>query len=277
MLRDCARKLNSTYRLRLSAIIGLAALFSLTACVKQENAELQWARAALERNPQVKVLAVDVDKNTLQVRIKATGETLTLAPGELAAIPIGELLASTNPPRQMTPVAATPTPEPATTAEPTAPEVETLTTTAEPPKPEYTVQRQDGRVIVTGPGVSIETHKSTAQDASASAPRFDEPIVCDGKRMLHLDNKRLNVDGDAITARGGCELHITNSHITATGTAVVALDATVHIINSELQGSDGSLTTSSAARVFLRTSKFTGLARRDPQSAIQDQGGNSWR
>jgi hypothetical protein len=124
--------------------------------------------------------------------------------------------------------------------------------------------------------VSIETHKPAA-DEIATAQRFDEPINCDGKRMLHIDNKRISVAGDAITARGGCDLYITNSYITATGTAVTALDATVHITNSELQGSDGSLTTSSAARVYLRTSKFTGLARRDTQSVIQDQGGNIWR
>jgi hypothetical protein len=94
--------------------------------------------------------------------------------------------------------------------------------------------------------------------------------------MLHLDNRRLNVTGDAITARGGCELHITNSHIVATGTAIVVLDATVHIANSEITGTDGSLTTSSAARVVLRNTTFTGLARRDGQAKIQDQGGNTW-
>jgi hypothetical protein len=147
----------------------------------------------------------------------------------------------------------------------------------EPAKVEYTVQREDGQVRVTGPGVSIETHKPAAEESSVPTQHFDEPIMCDGKRMVRIDNKRVAVDGDAITARGGCDLYITNSYITATGTAVTALDATVHIVNSELKGGDGSLTTSSAARVFLRTSKFSGLARRDPQSVIQDQGGNIWR
>jgi hypothetical protein len=276
MLRLIARKLNSVHRPILLRTLCIATVVTLAACAKQDNTELQWARAALERNPQVKVLAVDADKNTLQVRVKATGETQTLTPGELAAIPIGDLLSLTSIPD--TPAApATATPEPTAIAEATPAIEELPAPITEPSKPEYTVQREDGRVRVTGPGVSIETHRPTVEETSATTQRAGEPILCDGKRMLHLDNKRIAVDGDAITARGGCELYITNSYLSATGTALTVLDATVHISNSELQGDDGSLTTSSAARVYLRSSKFIGLARRDPQSVIQDQGGNTWR
>jgi hypothetical protein len=251
----------------------MLAFVVLAACAKQENSELNWARAALERNPQVKVLAVDAEKNTIQVRVKATGETLTVTPGELAAIPLGDLIVLASAPRQV-PRVAEPTPEPAQVAEPLPPEP--VTTPAEPAKPEYTVQREDGRVRVTGPGVSIETHKP-AQEMVAVTQAFDEPIICDGKRMLHIDNKRINVSGDAIVARGGCELHITNSRIYASGTGVTVLDANVHIVNSEVTGTEGSLTTSSAAHVLLHNSQFTGLARRDNQASIQDQGGNTWR
>jgi hypothetical protein len=72
-------------------------------------------------------------------------------------------------------------------------------------------------------------------------------------------------------------LHITNSRISATGTAITVLDATVHIGNSELRGDAGSLTTSSAARLFIRNNRFFGLARRSPEAQIQELGGNSWR
>jgi len=258
------------YSARLSLV---AAIVVLAACAKPENGELNWARAALERNPQVKVLGVDATKNTIQVRVKATGETLTLTPGELAGIPLGDLIALTSAPRQ-NPSVVESAPAPIQIVEP--PPVETPIAPAEPAKPEYTVQREDGRVRVTGPGVSIETHKP-AQAISAATQTFDEPIICDGKRMLHLDNKRMNVSGDAIVARGGCELHITNSRINAGGTGVIVLDANVHIVNSEVTGTEGSLTTSSAARVLLRNSQFVGLARRDTQASIQDQGGNTWR
>jgi hypothetical protein len=215
-----------------------------------------------------------VAKNTVQVRVKATGESLTLTPGELAAIPLGDLIALTSAPRQPAHAPSEPTPELTQVAAP--PIAEAPTAPAEPSKPEYTVQREDGNVRVTGPGVSIETHQAT-QEVGAAAQTFDEPIICDGKRMLHLDNKHINVSGDAIVARGGCELHITNSRINAGGTGVTVLDANVHIVNSEVTGTAGSLTTSSAAHVLLRNSQFTGLARRDTQASIQDQGGNTWR
>ena len=253
----------------------VAAFALLVACAQQENSDLIWARAALERNPQIKVLGVDAAKNTIQIRVKATGETLTLAPGELAAIPLGDLIALTSAPRQLPPARLESTPEPTPVVAP-LPVSEAPIAPTEPAKPQYTVQREDGRVRVTGPGVSIETHGSTqAKDTATQA--FDEPIICDGKRMLHLDNKRINVSGDAIIARGGCELHITNSRINAGGTGVTVLDANVHIVNSEVTGTEGSLTTSSAARVLLRNSQFIGLTRRDNQASIQDQGGNTWR
>jgi len=265
------------YLVRLLLLTGLTAL---AACTKAGNDELNWARAALERNPQIKVIGVDAAKNTIQVTVKASGETLTLTPGELAAIPIGDLLAHASaPPLVQADAMDATSPELVVEAVPpeATPIVEAPIAPEAAAKPEYTVQREDGQVRVTGPGVSIETHKPTAQETIATTKRFDEPIICDGKRMLHLDNRRINVAGDAIVARGGCELHITNSRIVATGTAITVLDATVHIVNSEISGIDGSLTNSSAARVVLRNSKFTGLARRDNQASIQDQGGNTWR
>jgi hypothetical protein len=246
----------------------------LAGCAQKDNAELLWARAALERNPQLKVVSVDEAANTIKVRVKITGEVLTLTPGELGAAPIADLVAHVAPPA--------PPPEPAATAAepPTEPVAVTEPAPAAPMPTEpatYTVQREDGRVRVSGPGVSIETAPKSTQATPESSTRYDEPIICDGRRFMHFDNRTLTVDGDALIARGGCELHITNSRITATGTALTVLDATVHITNSTLIGNSSSLTTSSAARVFLRNNQFTGLARRSPDAKLQDQGGNIWR
>jgi len=257
-----------------TATYVLAASSALVAgCAKQENAELQWARAALERNPQLKVVSVDEASKTIKARVKFSGEVLTLTPGELAAIPIADLVAPPAPPPAPAPI-----PESTPAAAPAPQTVE-----AAPPAPEpaaaatYTVEREDGRVRVSGPGVSIETAAKTTSTAEGAPTQYDDPIVCDGKRFLHLDNRTLHVDGDALIARGGCELHITNSRISATGTAVTVMDATVHVSNSTVEGSEGSLTTSSAARVLLRGNRFSGLARRSPDAKIQDQGGNVWR
>jgi hypothetical protein len=261
-----------------STAMTVIALTALLGCAQDKQAELDWARAALERNPQVKVLSVDAATNTLQVRVKISGEVMTLTPGELAAIPIADLVALPAP----TPPAAAPAPtSPAAETQPETPAVAATEPSAEPAPesaPTYTVQRENGRVSVSGPGVSIETApKSASTSTEGDTTRYDEPIICDGRRFLHLDNRTLNIDGDALTARGGCELHITNSRIVATGTALTVLDATVHISNSTLQGGEGSLTTSSAARVFMRGNQFKGLARRSADAKIQDQGGNTWR
>jgi hypothetical protein len=270
---------------------------TMSACNSKPDGELDWARSALERNPQIKVLAVDTEKNTIQVRVKGTGEVVTLTPGELAAIPIGDLLAQANnanaapantsasEPRTENSTTAAATPTSPTEVVSAEAKVEPAETPSEPSegaepqvgnKPAYTVHREDGKVRVTGPGISIESNQSAPQTNAADA-HFNEPIICDGKRLLHLDNKRLKVAGDAVIARGGCELHITNSFITASGTGVIVQDATVHITNSEITGGESSLTTNSGARVLYRNSKFNGLARRDANATIQDQGGNTWR
>jgi len=283
-----------TLRVPTLFLAGSMALALLGGCNKPETPtqkdELQWAKAALERNPQFKVLSVDVEQKLIKVKVVATGDTVSVSPGELAALPISDLVALT----QKAQLAQAPAAQPAATEE--------LAVSAPAPEPAappdagpgspgtgpstpasfnssaYTVQREDGRVRVTGPGVSIETaSKPSAASASTSQVHIDDPIVCDGKRLLHIDGRQINVDGDAIVARGGCELHITNSRITATGTAVTVLDATVHIGNSELRGDGGSLTTSSAARLFIRNNRFFGLARRSPEAKIQELGGNSWR
>ncbi|MBC7983311.1 MAG: hypothetical protein H7Y02_05580 [Candidatus Obscuribacterales bacterium] len=270
-----------------SISVLLALFFTLTAC-GQKASELQWSRAALERNPQVKVLSVDEKANTIKLRIKATDEELSVTPGELAALPIADLLSlNAQPPSSSLPAivdspdvsstAAATAPTPAPALPEAQPETTLPAEPSVPTAPAYTVQREDGRVRVSGPGISLETMPSAeGENASGKTPRYDEPIICEG-RMMRVDNRRLNVNGDAIIARGGCELYITNSDIAATGTAVTVLDATVHITNSGVQGVGGSLATGSSARVFTRNSKFVGLARRDPKTALRDLGGNTWR
>jgi hypothetical protein len=240
---------------------------------RPESGELKWARAALERNPELRVEAVDEAKQTIRVRVKATGEIATVTPGELAAIPISDLVALTNTPRVAHEEPATPPPH--VTEEPAAPEP----TPPPPPAPtasDYKIVRQGDRVFISGPGVNIESSANNPS-SSESLKKRDEPIICEGRRTLFLDRRRMNVEGDAIVARNGCELHLTNSEITATGTGVIIQDATVHIGNSTVQGGDASLDMGSTARLFLQNSQFVGISRRDAQAKITDQGGNTWR
>ena len=91
---------------------------------------------------------------------------------------------------------------------------------------------------VSGPGVSIVSAAvpAAASSAAEAGPRAVDPIICDGERVMQVNNRRVVVTGDAITARNGCQLHIINSRITGTETGVVIRDATVHITNSTIEG-----------------------------------------
>jgi hypothetical protein len=131
---------------------------------------------------------------------------------------------------------------------------------------------------VSGPGISIVSSRPTAAEAqAAAAQRKVDPIICEGQRRVQLDGRDIQVDGDAVIARAGCELYITNSRIVASGTGVVAQDAVVHIANSYVEGASGSFAADGRSRMFLRGSTFNGLSRRDSLASVEDMGGNQWR
>jgi hypothetical protein len=141
-----------------------------------------------------------------------------------------------------------------------------------------------GSVLAEGPGYSIKASgpKSVATTASpGGAPRgaperLHDPIICQGDRLLHIDNRNLEFDGDAITAEDGCEIHITNTHISAKGIGVLARAANVHIKNSEIDGESGAVDASDGAQVYAQSSRFKGLTRRLESSSFHDLGGNVW-
>ena len=142
-----------------------------------------------------------------------------------------------------------------------------------------------GKVIAKGPGYSIEAAPGAANAAAAAgrttvtdAPLevLHEPIVCQGQRVLNIDNRDIRFAGNAITAEDGCELHITNSRISAGGIAIRARDASVHIENSEIEGQKASIDAAGEAQIYAEASTFKGAARRLGQAAIHDLGNNAW-
>jgi len=143
-----------------------------------------------------------------------------------------------------------------------------------------------GRVIAQGPGYSIEATSPGAANRAASvggtevtdAPleTLHEPIVCQGQRVLNIDNRDIRFEGNAITAEDGCELHITNSRISAGGIAIRARNASVHIENSEIVGRKASIDAAGGAQIYAEASTFKGAARRLGQAAIHDLGNNAW-
>lgn len=143
---------------------------------------------------------------------------------------------------------------------------------------------EGGHVIAKGPGYSIVATPGSGTQAASGATKvtdapletLHEPIVCQGQRVLNIDNRDIRFEGNAITAEDGCELHITNSRISAGGIAIRARDASVHIENSEIDGRKASIDAAGGAQIYAEASTFRGAARRLGQAAIHDLGNNNW-
>ena len=140
-----------------------------------------------------------------------------------------------------------------------------------------------GRVLAKGPGYSIVATSPAARAAAGDTKVTDapletlhEPIVCQGQRVLNIDNRDIRFDGNAITVEDGCELHITNSRISAKGVAIRARNASVHIENSEIEGRKAAIDAAGGAQIYAEASTFRGAARRLGQAAIHDLGNNAW-
>lgn len=287
---------------------GCLAALGLAACGSQGQDEMGWAKAALERNGRLEIVASDPQSRTFTLRMKDTGELRMVRADQLLAAPAG----SATPTRPAAPSGAAPAapagpaaaaapaaaPGPASPAEvagaaPPAPAAEEAPP-ATPPQRFVSAAvragpsaRTAGQVLEAGPGYTIEAGSNTPPASGAargreagitSAPleRRHEPIVCQGARLLHIDNRNLEFDGDAVTAEDGCEIHITNSRIRATGVGVSARAANVHIDNSLIEGDTASIDASDGAQIYAAASRFRGLSRRLDTAAVHDLGGNVW-
>ncbi|MGP8034164.1 MAG: hypothetical protein ACLPQ6_08480 [Steroidobacteraceae bacterium] len=271
--------------------IGLA----LAACARQGPDEMSWARAALERNSALKIEAADAQARTFTVRMKDTGELRVLRLDELVGGPSPEVAAAANAPAAQ--AAAAPAPAASEPAAAAAGEV--AREPAEPPTspppaatPVFASKALHagspappvpGQVLEAGPGYTIEAGSAAATAASAreagpagAVERRHDPIVCQGARLLHIDNQNLQFDGDGLSAEDGCEIHITNSRIRATGVGVSARAANVHIDNSLIEGDAASIDASEGAQIYTASSKFRGLSRQLDTATVHDLGGNVW-
>lgn len=143
-----------------------------------------------------------------------------------------------------------------------------------------------GRTLESGPGYVIKaatkttgatrTDRQRSLTTSAAVERRHDPIICQGDRLMQIDNRNFEFDGDAIAAEDGCEIHITNSHISAKGVGVSARAANVHIDNSQIEGDTASIDASNGAQVYASSSRFKGISRRLDNSSFHDLGGNIW-
>ena len=275
-----------------------AVLLAVTACSKSDNDAAAWAGAALSRNPNLEVVAHDAEAGAFTVRDKSTGELIVVKADEIiGAVPsaIGAATKPAAPAVAQAPAETTTPAEPA--AESEAPAAGTIARTGEPARAEdvdeptgaappasraFDAATANQPVLASCSGYSIKRGTggpAAAPVAQARAARVEQrydPIICQGQRLLQIDNQTLSFEGDAITAEGGCEIHITNSHITAGGIGVSARGASVHIKNSSIQGDSGSVSASDGAQVYAQSSTFKGLSRRLDTATMHDLGGNVW-
>ena len=273
--------------------VTCVALVLLAACGHEGPNEMSWARAALERNKALEVVAADQQSRTFTVRLRESGELRTVRAdaviASLASAPPAAVAAAARQNQQAGAAA-----EPAVAQTDTASGGETAApapAAVTRPDPVLTSETSTdlakvapGRVLESGPGYSIAAAQAATpgaarmRETASSAPleRRHEPIVCQGARMLHIDNRNLVFDGDAVSAMEGCEIYITNSHISASGVGVAARAASVHIDNSQIEGEQASIDLSQGAQVYAASSRFKGLSRRLDTATVHDLGGNIW-
>ena len=266
-----------------------AGLVMLAACGREGQDEMSWARAALERNNSVEVVAADQQSRTFTLRLKDSGELRTVRADQIVAYPPGAPAGTSQPADGKASPAVAMAPAPAAAeapqTEPEPPPVPKTQQTSLVPQSTLQADEGPGRVLESGPGYSIKAvstgpqSPARARDAgmtSAPLERRHEPIVCQGARLVQIDNRNLAFDGDAVSAEDGCELHITNSHISANGIGILVRAANVHIDNSLIEGEQASISASDGAQVYAARSRFKGLSRRLDTASLHDLGGNVW-
>jgi hypothetical protein len=287
-------------RLAVASAIAAAALLTLGACAKQpeQHGEIDWAKAALARNPQLELVSADAAAGTVTVR--ETGN------GTVHKLRLDELVAGLPPPK----VAAAAAPTPAATGSPndTAPAGgETPAAPAEPVRqttesvaaaqadggvplaegPGYRISRGTPHTLppsIEGPGYRIirdepaspEHQAARSAEAIATEKRSD-PIICQGERLMRIDGESIESTGDAVIAENGCDLYISNANIRAGGVGIIARQARVHIVNSTIGGSHGSYEASQGAEIYVASSTFAGIGRRFDTAQMTDLGGNQYQ
>jgi hypothetical protein len=305
-----------TLKARTGLAAATVAVLAMAGCARQDDtmswAKAALARndrlEIVAVDPQSHTFTVRV-KDTGELRVVKADEVVgtaggaaaaaAQAPGATAALPTNTGGQAVSPPN--TPAAANAAPVAAEPAAPAAPagaspaagaEAAAGTPQAPPAEASALAPRganaaPAGQVLESGPGYSIEAGAravipmsgSRIRDAgvtSAPLERRHEPIVCQGSRMLHIDNRNLEFEGDAVSAENGCELYITNSHITATGTGITASNANVHIDNSLIEGDAASLDAEDGGQIYAASSHFRGMSRQLDNAAVHDLGGNVW-
>jgi hypothetical protein len=277
---------------RLCTLAASGFLVMLGACSRQESVrEIDWAKAALARNPDFEIIATDETTGTFTVRNTVTGR--------FEKLNLQDLIASPRAPKSVAQSAPEPAAAPAPSEPVELPEadaqdslasnqttvpVESATGKALAEGPGYSIHRSDAApsqpASLEGPGYSItrqEPVKRPESEATASnVEKRTDPIVCQGDRLMRIDGETIEFSGDAVIAEKGCDLYISNARIRAGGVGIIARQARVHIVNSTIGGTRGSYEASEGAEIYVARTTFEGIGRRFDSATMNDLGGNAY-
>jgi hypothetical protein len=279
---------------RIAMTLASMSLVLVAGCSKQEQVrEIDWAKAALARNPSMEIISTDETAGVFIVRDTTNGSTYKLKLEDLVAGPA---------PARVAAQPAAPAAPPAPVAEPVAaPGDEAL-----PQTTEAATRPGTGKSLVEGPGYSItkgepvtppptlegpgytitrdepraaSTQQSTpdAEAIASNAEKRTDPIICQGDRLMRIDGETIDFEGDAVIAEKGCDLYISNARIRAGGVGIIARQARVHIVNSTIGGTRGSYEASEGAQIYVARSTFSGVGRRFDSATMNDLGGNEYK
>jgi hypothetical protein len=306
--------------------------------------DTEFARAALERNPDLTIVASDKDANTFTVQVKGSSELRVVRADEvIGALPstgvaptVADNSATTeaSPSTETAPAAeGTEAPDKTATAGEPAQAADqvastqpatglktgsgfvtdaagntrtfggaqapagtdasasspTASTAAESSGTKSEKSGAERRVLASGPGYSVTAGEPRANrpirlaeatelksPSNAVLERRYDPMICQGNRLIQINARNIEFEGDGLSAVDGCELHITNSHIIAHGLGLSVRAANVHIQNSIIEGDGGSISASQGAKVYTQQSTFKGLSRRLDTATFEDLGGTNW-
>ena len=287
---------------RIATLAGAATFALLSACAKQERVrEIDWAKAALARNPAFEIVATDDSAGVFTVRDTVTGSVRTLRLEDLIATPLppkSAARAASQPP-PAAPDATTAVEAEAPPAAPAGPLAAQTTRDAEPvpanddkpvDAPVYSITRGTDAPLVSresaleGPGYSITRHEAAkgsgganAEAVASNVEKRTDPIVCQGDRLMRIDGETLEFTGDALIVEKGCDLYISNTNIRAGGVGIIARQARVHIVNSSIGGTRGSYEASEGAEIYVARTTLTGVGRRFDSATMNDLGGNEYQ
>jgi hypothetical protein len=283
---------------RIRTLVASGFLLLLGACSRQESVrEIDWAKAALARNPDYEIIATDESAGTFAVRNTVTGRFEKLSLQDLIASPLPARPAAQPAPAPATPPAPAPSepvespaanePEKSLASNQTTVPFESAPGNGHAEGPGYSIHRSDAAPAAApassleGPGYSITRQEPAKRPASpeafaSNAEIRTDPIVCQGDRLMRIDGETIEFSGDAVIAEKGCDLYISNARIRAGGVGIIARQARVHIVNSTIGGSRGSYEASEGAEIYVARTTFSGIGRRFDSATMNDLGGNAY-